>query len=367
MQADQPIISYITNCCIHSNPQVTFEEIKRCRPNKIILNCSMEPGHDLYFGELILHLVPWIQGTQIELTVITACPEEGLLSQYKLEDTYGYLFNFIYYFFDWRPGEHDKTTLQIFPNMRLVAQRANAEMFYTCFNHRNRLHRSKVVDLLAKNNLLNRGKITYHHPQNHDESDINYYKWQWHDGSPLLLSQEALFQPYASYNATPVSTPPTVQHFGFMDLVTETCPDLLFVTEKTFKSIFLFKPFLVVGGKDFHTHLTEKFGLELYTEIFDYSFDSANTIDERINGVIDNVVRISQMNDAQLHKAYRLVLEKLVHNKQKLLEIFFDRNRIVPQSLHFLFQPGYKIIYGPGTPILKHIQKMEWGSWKHIL
>ena len=48
---------------------------------------------------------------------------------------------------------------------------------------------------------------------------------------------------------------------------------MLFPTEKTFNS-FLTIHFICIVDVDYHKHLKEHFGFELYDEIWNYDFDS---------------------------------------------------------------------------------------------
>jgi hypothetical protein len=105
-----------------------------------------------------------------------------------------------------------------------------------------------------------------------------------------------------------------------MQLVTESDDEFVFFTEKTATPILLNKPFLVAGSVNFHDSLRRR-GFELYTELFDYSFDSVEDINVRYEMIVENVKHISSMDLNELHNK---VVDKLHYNKQHALKLIND-------------------------------------------
>ena len=74
----------------------------------------------------------------------------------------------------------------------------------------------------------------------------------------------------------------------FMSLVSESTHDIFFVTEKTFKSILIGQIFYCIGSKGQNLKLKE-FGFKLYDDLFDYAFDMKDSLEERVDGAIQNI------------------------------------------------------------------------------
>ena len=138
-------------------------------------------------------------------------------------------------------------------------------------------------------------------------------------------------------------TDPLFYRKSFIDIVTETSYENhnFFMTEKTIRPICHEKPFVAIGPANFHTkYLKEHFGLELYDEIIDYSFDKEDCLQCRINDVVENIKNlVSQKNT--LNKSYKKILPKLKYNRHVLETIYKDVNRIIPKSMHHLLDSKF--------------------------
>ena len=151
----------------------------------------------------------------------------------------------------------------------------NTKLF-TSYNNSNKLHRNILVDVLAKNNLLNDGIVTILHP-NIWPNRPGDYKFEYYDGT--ILKDEPSFVLNSCDAFAPNSFPKSYLN-GFIDIVTESTyeEDQFFLTEKTSKPISTLKPFLIVGPPKIHKFLYENYGVEYYDELFDYSFDDETEI-----------------------------------------------------------------------------------------
>jgi hypothetical protein len=209
---------------------------------------------------------------------------------------------------------------------------------------------------LVRENLLEFGTVTFHHPVEYPGCQYpTKHLWKYHDGSVLVDDQfERHVDDYKFSDSFKNS---------FMDLVTETCygPDQFFLTEKTLKSIMGFKPFLTLSCCGFYNdYLVKKFGLEIYSELFDYGFDELESVDDRIEGIVENLKRIKNMGINERVDAYIKLIPKMVRNKNKIIEIFFDKQKIIPECLQFITrEPDYKI-YGDTGEFLFYLKYMRW-------
>ena len=154
---------------------------------------------------------------------------------------------------------------------------------------------------------------------------------------------------------------PKNQTSTFMDIVPESRydPGEFFVTEKTLKSVVLFRPFLVLSCQGFHQYLIDKFGFKLYDEIFDYEFDTKELVEDRIEGIIHNVRQIRKKfsRSSQLYDSIR---PKLIHNKNRIEEIFASKDSIVPHSLRFLMEDNVSIVGDTYGDLPTYMRIMGW-------
>lgn len=111
----------------------------------------------------------------------------------------------------------------------------------------------------------------------------------------------------------------------FSQLISESQIDYFFLTEKTAKALFLKQPFLVLGVVGFHKKL-EEMGFQLYTELFDYSFDSITDLNLRCESIIKEFEKIKSIN---VYDMYKILEPKLIYNMNKSIEIMnsYEHNK----------------------------------------
>jgi hypothetical protein len=185
-----------------------------------------------------------------------------------------------------------------------IIEHTDITTLYLCLNNKAHPHRCMLIDSLSKHNLLKYGSVTWHEP----ESDYNWNHW---NPSRLVLD-ETYMETLDSYKTLPNEFNNTL-----FSLVAESTPDTLFITEKTWTPILFNKPVLIVGAKDIHKRL-ESLGIEMYDELFDYSFDSRTDMQDRIDGIIANIQRLSDMN---LQELRNVIAEKATRNRNRMIEI----------------------------------------------
>ena len=112
------------------------------------------------------------------------------------------------------------------------------------------------------------------------------------------------------------------------------------------KPIIGLKPFLVLSCANYHKNLVDDYGLVLYDELFDYSFDNIPDVNDRIQGIIDNLNRIVNMDLSSIQELHKLLLPKMLHNRQQFLEYKTKKEKMVPKSLNFLTETTDYKLYG---------------------
>jgi hypothetical protein len=90
-----------------------------------------------------------------------------------------------------------------------------------------------------------------------------------------------------------------------------------FITEKTFKAFYFELPFLSVGLRNTHQHVSG-LGFKLFPEIFDYSFDNIYDDDERMEAIKEVLVNYLETPILEIHEKFfsPQVQEKIKHNKK---------------------------------------------------
>lgn len=331
----------------------TVDEIISINPDKIICLCMNEVDAQLIFRTFFDKIKPWLKNNNKIINLVVPhfnniFIEEGI----KAERTYGYiLFHLL----------NNYNIEGMSPALVLPLQYMNfhnkTDLLYTCYNRRNEVARAMLVDELARENLLQYGIVTYHQPVD--------ATWKYHNGTKLM--DEPDYEINTQYNPkyAPSNYPASMMR-GFFDIVTESrfAPGEYFITEKTLKSIMLLRPFIAFSSTGYSTEYLAKYiGLELYDEMFDYEFDRCDSLEQRIDGIITNVTRLkNQIPDLKTkHSIYKKLIPKLIRNRNKIVDIFFDKTKIVPDCLQVLMSDKKYTLSGCiNHPLLLHMRKMEW-------
>ena len=221
-----------------------------------------------------------------------------------------------------------------------------ARHWFTCYSSNPKFERALLLDQLVANNLLQHGIVTFNNPGNVQYDRVRgQFKWQHHDGSRLF--DETDFSLHSKPEFSPYMFPKSFFK-GFFDLVLESAydPGIFLLTEKTTKSLVALKPFIVLSSINYHKELVDTYGMELYDELFDYSFDNKPNIDDRIQGIIDNLNRIVQMDIGKIKELHDTLLPKMIANRQRFLDYTLIKENIVPKSLMFLTETSDYKLYG---------------------
>ena len=179
---------------------------------------------------------------------------------------------------------------------------------YIYMNNKAHDWRCQLIDLVHKNNLSQYGAISWHnHPTNYD--------WKYFQPTELKLTD--------SFNKDALSVEkirdlPVEYKQSFAQLVSENNTAAIFMTEKTVIPLMLGKPFLVSTAPGYHKFLQE-LGFELYTEIFDYSFDNETDQEQRFEMILDNFTKLCLTPLEELPILYKKIEAKIEHNKRQVI------------------------------------------------
>lgn len=322
-------------------------EVKRLNPDRIICWCTQELEYEHIFGKFFNNLETWLESRNKIINLITPHLDQIWVRPRVLaENSCGYLLDYMYYYLQgndftdipWPVVDKNKVYLKL----------------YSCYINRYQAERADLVDNLVRENLLDKGIVTFRYPNQHEN-------WKWHDGTRLYDEEDfTLHQGYIA-NGFPKSF-----FTCFFDVVVESRVDKgeFFITEKTLKSVVTFKPFLVFSCAGFHKkYLRDFLKFELYDEIFDYSFDDEDSVDLRIKGIISNIKRLENLDELQLNRLYRQIVKKLYYNKSRLFQIIYDKDLVIPKSGRFLIDGTQYSLHCKSHPVeIVWAQNLCWST-----
>lgn len=232
-----------------------------------------------------------------------------------------------------------------------IARRQFKHKFIS-MNNRSHIHRCAFIDEMAKQDLIDKGVVSWikHLNENSD------YPYKYFDNRQLLLSDDFVTK-LDSFLI------PDEYHDSLLDVVTEATTVVDLISEKTATPILLKKPFLVLSSRGFYKRLAE-LGFKLYDEVFDYAFDDEPDLLKRTEMFVKNLHVIDRYD---LTALYDELYPKIYHNYENACRLIMDKS-LIPN--HLL---DYKNKYpesGPATTITQFlsntIQKTKRMSiWKN--
>lgn len=211
-------------------------------------------------------------------------------------------------------------------HIKIDCKNTKIDRAFVCLNNRVTSYRCKMLESLAKNNLLDEGYVSWL-----KTLDDNLYDdvFEYFDNEPRCLSQGK-----ALNNEHCISEIINEDEYfkGFVNIITEGEIWLKDLSEKTFYAILHKKPFLILGAPFIHDKLIE-LGFVLYDEMFDYSFDHEPTVEKRIEGIVKNIQSIKNKDYNEL---YGRLETKLLYNYNRLIEICQQQDSIPKKFLDYL-------------------------------
>jgi hypothetical protein len=258
----------------------------------IIAFSGSEMETDFIFGELMTLCQPWCEANNKKIYVMS--PSQLHHCKYPNAE-YPHVEHVEWHGYDMinygEINEFNKSKNTLFQN---------PSKLFVCYNNTIRLHRTLLINQLEAHDLLEKGVVTYklHRPDLVDEKDFELYA-----------------KPEYGINHFPRS------YFkGLIDIVTESryLPGEHYLSEKTFKPLIGLKPFLVLSAQGYHTWLERK-GIKKYN-IFDYSFDNEPKLEDRVEGIIQNLKRLDALYKTP--EDYANVLKELEPDMQHNLDAY---------------------------------------------
>ena len=191
---------------------------------------------------------------------------------------------------------------------------------FSCLIGKARPHRIILFDFLSKYNLVSNNVVSF---LDDYPNEIDYKDWLYIDNFNTVK-----YDYTEDVTAIPVWKLPDEYFYSYLDIVPETSYDFVQYTEKTFKSIFFKKPFIIYGGSGSNLEL-KNMGFELYDELFDYDYYDTSCGESDIikSDYISSFLRTFNTSDY----CNDTINEKTEHNYKTLLKykdrFFYDISR----------------------------------------
>lgn len=172
-------------------------------------------------------------------------------------------------------------------------------------------HRCHLLDLVAKHDLVKDNAISWLNGRAYDDP----YEWRYHTPVTTQLNEKnVMWDQYIL---------PREYDESFAQLISESTMQAIELSEKTATPLMIGKPFISAAAPGVSNLMTE-LGFELYTEMFDYSFDMIDDQEKRFDLIVENFKRLSETPLKELSSLYDAIKPKLLHNQNRMREIAFD-------------------------------------------
>lgn len=188
----------------------------------------------------------------------------------------------------------------------------NYEKVFITLNNLGHYHRCVLIDIIYKKDMQNLGYISWHNKSIDGRYTFKYFK-------PKTKIIDMEFCKNQTQNI-----PPKKYEKAFVNLVSESTIDIVFITEKTWHAILCEKCFLVQAAPGFHKILENK-GFLLYDEIFDYAFDSEPDVEKRTDMLLE---QINNLRHKDLKIIHNTILPKIIKNKKLALDMIKNQTDV---------------------------------------
>ena len=192
-----------------------------------------------------------------------------------------------------------------------------------------RLHRPKLVLEMIKNNVFDKGLVSLLQSDVFDEwaekPENEEYKTLIKDRYPFVVDYEDERFVSGMHN---FFTEKDMWMKTYFSVVSETSSSdtWCFITEKTVRPIIYYHPFIIWGNPG-TLEVLKNYGFETFPELFDESYDTIWNEDLRLKSIIKSIKKLCDMPLLELHELFKTIIPKLIHNRDLLLNLYYERTR----------------------------------------
>lgn len=225
---------------------------------------------------------------------------------------------------------HPITTQEIWNNIESFPltitkfEPSKSNYLYLNYNRQSRFHRIFMLSKLMKHGLFDKGMNSFNtmgrtfemfdYRLKEFEPDISEYGKKLFEIAPIFIDKD---------NSNITSSVGELSNYtdAFISLVTETLtePGTLFCSEKTWRSIIVGHPFMILGSTNALKYLKSQ-GFKTFSDWLDESYDDYDDLDKKINIIISNLERFNKMSLDELKNIRNEMEPILIHNKTHMRE-----------------------------------------------
>lgn len=192
---------------------------------------------------------------------------------------------------------------------------------FLSYNRRPRPHRTILLCELIRAKVLNRGLVSYYGNNTRDtERLVKLYNRPGLAPEARILDSFIPIEIDMDLGANNPAWDITESHYKrtFVSLVPETLydNDVIFFSEKIWKTIAVGHPFMLVSSRGMLKKLREQ-GYYTYGAWWDEGYDIIKTVDGRIQHIVNELKRLSQFSREELMNM-RTMMEPVVKHNQDL-------------------------------------------------
>jgi len=227
---------------------------------------------------------------------------------------------------------------------------------YLSYNRQPRFHRVLLLSILIKEKLFNLGINSF----NKMDSNIQWFEnifrkfdqLDYYDNVKELFNLSPIVADCDNTNIK--SSVGDLKNYDqtFISVVTETLTNegTLFCSEKTWRSIIVGHPFIILSSKGVLSYLKSQ-GFKTFSQWINEDYDNIDNEIDRIKFIVNELKRLSQFSLDQLRRIREEMKPTLVYNKQLM------RQRVADKYLFENNKQIYHNIYQPVEDILIEISK----------
>lgn len=214
----------------------------------------------------------------------------------------------------------------------------NRKKYFLSLNRNSeRLHRPKLILNIIKNNMFEKGLISLLKSKNFDkfcDNPKNYeYKKLIKEKYPFVVDYEDSDKVSAMHN---YFTGKEMWSETYFSIVSETSvmKNSIFITEKSIRPIIYYHPF-ILWASPYTLKSLKEIGFETFPEFFDETYDLEEDENKRLQMVIENVKKLCELDIDEIHKLYKSIKPKLIHNHNLLID-FYKKNKTLKEFTKIL-------------------------------
>ena len=218
-------------------------------------------------------------------------------------------------------------------------------MFFLSYNRNmDRAHRIGFCSRLLEKDLLHLGTISVgDFEEKNVDTELYPYSKKLKEMVPIEIDTTLQYNLANDLNHDNF-------HNTFVSVVTETLAheNTLFISEKTWKPIFMGHPFIILGNPGTLKYL-KKLGFKTFDKWWDESYDDIKDVHVRTNKIVMIIESLSEKDHHELAKVREEMVEVLEYNRTMF-------KKMIRSKYHFIHTE-----HNPQKPIIKILSEIQNG------